>query len=261
MSFGLALTSLDFPVGHATIPEGGRVLIGFDFNRTPMIRTAQPRFLVPSLELAPLVGATVSATQLFFRNIITRPDMSYELLPGRTGVSSSSNSNVATLSLPEFFPPPSPGGLEDAGLDIDVSFLPDDPLADCGSVTFDQIYAVADYMLPPSSGAHDLPGSTSDSALQNRSLRGLVLGRVDRVMDGEEEQILVDNWWRIYAPAGSADMELPSQVSPFSSGEEVRMTLWGSEFSVPFDFDLFPFNQILRGQSSEVEDGWQLVVP
>jgi hypothetical protein len=261
MSFGLALTSIDFPVGHATIPEGGRVLIGFDFNRTPLIRQTEPRFLVPSLDLAALAGATVSVTQLFFRNIVTRPDMSYELLPGRTGVSSTSSSNVATMNLPEFVPPPSPSGLADAGLNIKVSFVPDDPEADCGTVTFDHIYAVADYMLLPSAGTHDLPGSTSDTVLQSRSLRGLELGRVDRVMDGDEEQILVDNWWRIYAPPGNASFELPSQVSPFSSGEEVRMTYWGSEFSVPFDYDLFSPNQIIRGQTSEVEDGWQLVVP
>ncbi|HUU04030.1 MAG TPA: hypothetical protein VM425_21515 [Myxococcota bacterium] len=260
-AFGLALTALDFAPGSQAVPEGGRAIIGFDFNRTPFAYQREPKFLVPPLDSPALSGASLNMTQLFLRNMVTRPDMSYELLPGRLGSSATSSSQVTVLQMPALLTPPVLDALPDAGMDITVHFVPNDALAGCASVTFDQIYALAQQMLAPAAGTHDFSTNLSEADLSTSAVRGIVLGKVDRVVDGDKEQILSDDWWRVYAPSGTTTFDLPAAASPFSSGSEIRVTLWGSQFRAPFDFDLFPVARLLAGQVSEVEDGWQLMVP
>jgi len=261
-SFGLALAALDFPIGHATFPEGGRAVVGFNFNRTPFAYDGEPKFLIPSLDVPVLNGASIAMTQLFLRNIVAGADLSYELMPGKIGVWAASSSNVASLNLPGFLSPPAPSGLPEAGLEISVSFIAEDPYAGCGSVVFDKIYAIAKGLLAPQSGSHDFPASTSESDMQNDALLGLSLQRVDRIIVDEKEQVLSDSLWRIYAPSGTTSITLPSGAgNPFSSGNQVRLSFWGSDFATPFDFNLFPTNMILYGQISEASDGWDLVVP
>jgi len=260
-AFGLALAALDFAPGSQSVPEGGRAIIGFDFNRTPYSYQREPKFLVPPLGSPALAGASVNMTQLFVRNLVTKPDMSYELLPGRLGSSAISSTQVPVLQMPALLTPPERDALPDAGMDITVHFVPNDALAGCSSVTFDQIYALAQQMLIPAAGSQDFSTHLSEANLATSAVRGIILGKVDRVVDGDKEQSLSDGWWRVYAPAGTTTFDLPAALSPFSSGSEIRVTLWGSKFRAPFDFDLFPVTRLLTGQISEVEDGWQLIVP
>lgn len=261
-AFGLALAALDFAPGSQAVPEGGRAIIGFDFNRTPFAYNQNPKFLVPPLDTPSLSGASLNMTQLFVRNLVTLPDMSYDLLPGRLGSSASSGSQVSSLQMPALQTPPDYQALPDAGMKIAVHFVPDDQYAGCASVTFDQIYALAKQMLEPAAGSQNFSTSLSEANLSTSGVRGIVLSRVDRLVDSDNnQQILSDDWWRVYAPTGTASFDLPAAASPFASGSEVRMTLWGSNFKVPFDFDLFPVDKLLTGQISESEDGWQLMVP
>jgi hypothetical protein len=255
-SYGLALASLDFPRGHARLPDGGRVVVGFDFNRTPLYGSPNPAFLVPPLESTG--GAALRAEQLFLRHVPTMPDGNCATMTGRLGAAAVRDGSVTMLELPPFLPPPDPGLLPDAGLHTRVTLIPLDPFAECGSVTAEKIYAVATGMLEPQSG-NALPGEVSAPVLPHNALKGLLLGRVDRDLAGGAAY--QDRWWRIYAPPGAVSISIPPEVSPFSSGQEVWVTPWSASFNTPFDYDLFVPDRVLGPKAAYSEDSWALIVP
>ena len=62
--YGLALVALDVPEGNSKLPEGGRVGVSFNFNRTPMSMETEPLFLFPDLADNGLTGTTNQAPQI-----------------------------------------------------------------------------------------------------------------------------------------------------------------------------------------------------
>ncbi len=71
----------------------------------------------------------------------------------------------------------------------------------------------------------------------------------------------MDPAWRVYAPPGVSQFELPQSPWPFSSGQEILLTFWAGAFGSDLDYDLFPPRRILTGETAESEDGWFLQVP
>lgn len=256
--YGLAMVSLDFPPGHAAMPAGGRVGIGFDFNRTPFSTNLEPSFLVPALEQGSLQGASLTVTQMFVRKIEALDDMSYMIMPGTTGVATTMGSNTSTIALPPMLPLPAPDSLADAGFEVHVTFEAEDPTVWPDPV-IERVYTTITGMVPPSAGTHDLPASVSFTASPDAGMVGLVLSEIHRVQDSNDA--LRDPQWRIYARAGTTDIELPADVGPFASGDEVWLRFWSSGFEVPFDFDLFPTELLLTGQKQNAEDSYAVVVP
>ena len=252
-SYGVVLLSLDFLEGHAKLPDGGRIIVGFDFYRTPLSEAPDPRFLVPDPESTG--GASVNAAQLLVRYVTTAPDQSYTTMTGHLGASARSDNPVGYLELPPLLPPPDPGQLPDAGFEVKVGLVPDDPFADCDSVTFEKVYAVATSMREPS-GAHALPATPGESGLAESDLKGLLLSLV--VRDPAEAAAYADPLWRIYAPASTTSFELPAESSPFADGQEVWLQFWGGGFTVPFDYDLFPIDMVLQGREMSTDDTWAL---
>lgn len=252
-SYGLNLAALDFPQGHDKLPAGGRVLIGFNFNRTPIAAEPNPRYLVPPL--GSTGGAALSAVQLLVRYITTMPDGSYVSMTGHMGASARRASSVSMLELPAFMPPIDPGALPDAGFKVKVSIIPEDVFAECGSVVAEKTYAVATGMQEPQA-SHALPASPSESGLTAAGLKGLVLTRVD--WDQAEGAAYRDPMWRVYAPAGTTSFAIPQSQSPFTAGQEIWLQFWGGSFDAPFDFDLFPTDMLLRQQTVSADDDWAL---
>ena len=252
-SYGLNLVALEFPEGHAKLPDGGRVLIGFNFNRTPTTTDANPKYLVPPLSATG--GAAVGVVQLLVRYISTMPDGSYVSMTGHMGASARRDNSVSILELPPFMTPVDPGQLPDAGFEIKVNIVPVDPFAECASVVAEKTYAVATGMIEPQA-SHALPNSPSETGLTGAGLKGLLLTRVD--WDQAEGAAYQDPMWRVYAPAGTTTFALPQAQSPFAAGHEVWLQFWGGSFDTPFDYDLFPTDMILKQQTVSAEDGWAL---
>jgi hypothetical protein len=251
--YGLAAAALDFPPGHTALPEGGRVFVGFNFNRTPLSEQPSPRFLVPNLEANSLQGARINIVQTFMRNIIALPDGAFDMLPGYLGATTLLSSNAAQAQLSDFLPLLSPQNVPDAGLTVEVTFLAQDPTRFPPELT--RTYAEAMDILVPQAGIHDLPGTVEFVADPNHDLISLVLGKVDRV----GRDIVVDHWWRIYIPAATTSITLPAEVSPFITGDEVWVQFQASSFRVPFDFDLFPAEMILRQKAASSADSYALI--
>jgi hypothetical protein len=257
--YGLALTAMDVPAGNDKLPEGGRVGAGFDFNITPLNTNLEPVFLIPDLVDNNLTDTVIQAAQLYLRNVTTLPDGSYQELPGRLGVAAGSGSNTATLPLPEVLPLLEPDSIPDAGMDVKVTFVTDDPTV-CPPV-LTRTYTAAANMRAPQAGTHDLPATAGFTSTSAHELVGLTLARVDRVQPGQTEYEIVDSWWRIYAPPATASITLPASADPFSTGVEVWLGFWASAFKVPFDFSLFTTSQILTGQQSHTKDDYALIAP
>jgi len=257
--YGLALVAMDVPAGNDKLPEGGRVGVGFNFNRTPISMETDPVFLVPDLAGNNLTGAVIQAAQIYLRNVTTLPDGSYEELPGRLGASAKSSSNTAQISLPEVLPLIEPVGIPDAGVDVRVTLVTDDPTV-CPPV-IERSYSAAVNMREPQSGQHNLPSTVGYAVSAEHELAGLTLARVDRVQPNQAEYEIVDLWWRIYAPVETTSITLPASANPFSPGTEVWLGFWGSAFEVPFDFNLFNNGMILTGQKACTKDDYALIAP
>lgn len=260
--YSLSLMTLEFPVGHASLPEGGRIPIGFDFNRTPY-HYHEPTFLIPSLKSTGLSGTKLAAHQIFLRNKRSTVDIRNFPVPGKLAVSSTSMSDTGSLYLPGFFQQPTIASLPDAGLDVKVVFEAEDPTVWPDPV-FERVYAVADGLGDPRPGVNDLPGVLTFSGLADGEMIGLVVSRVDRAevwIDEEEEEkmevFLVDPLWRIYAPKGTMSISLPE----ISAGDKVWITPWTGSYDLPFDYDLFLTDQILGRQATYAEDSYALIVP
>jgi hypothetical protein len=155
--------------------------------------------------------------------------------------------------------PPTGGGLPDAGFNVMVTFVPDDPVAPCNSVTFERAYAVATQM---KAGSAAMPGSVDASDLPAENLVGLSLSQIDRVENADGLKFTVkDTSWRIYAPPGTASISIPAAASPFSTGQEVWLTVYGAAFDRPFDYDLFPLDLVTTRQVVQSEDSFSLTAP
>jgi hypothetical protein len=260
--YSLSVLTLEFPVGHASLPEGGRIPIGFDFNRTPD-HYHEPAFLYPSLESLGLSGASLVAHQVFLRNRRSTVDKRNFPVPGKLGVSSASMSDVGSLDLPGFIRQPAVDALPDAGLDLKVVFVTEDPTV-WPDPAVERVYAVTDGLGDPLVGVNDLPGVLNLSSSAGGELIGVVVSRVDRAevwIDEEEtekkEVVLVDPLWRIYAPGGTMSIPLP----PLSDMDTVWVAPWTSSVDGPFDYDLFLTHQVLGRQSAYTRDGYALIVP
>ena len=257
--YGLALTALDFPRGHMKFPDGGRIITGFNLNRTPISAQTNPVFLMPQVDLSG--GVAISGVQLALRYMKTKIDGSYEPVEGRLGSFADSTIPVTALSLPPMITPPTGGGLPDAGMNVLITFIPDDPIADCNSVTFKRVYAVASQLKAPAGGS-SVPATVDGSDLPADKLVGLILSRVNRVTsDAGLVYTVKDNSWRIYAPPETTSISIPAAASPFTAGEEIWLSVFSAGFDVPFDFDLFPVDLITARQVVESEDSWALVAP
>jgi hypothetical protein len=261
--YSLSLMTLEFPVGHVSLPDGGRIPIGFDFNRTPD-HYHEPTFLVPSLKSTGLSGTNVTAYQVFLRNKRSTIDGRNFPVPGKLGVSRTSMSNVGSMYLPGFFQQPTVDPLPDAGLDVKVFFEAENPTVWPDPI-FERVYAMADGLGDPRPGINDLPGVLTLSGLADGEIIGLVVNRVDRgeVWIDEEERekkevFLVDPTWRIYAPKGTTSIILPQM----STGDKVWITTWvSSSTGGPLDYDLFLTDQILGRQAAYAEDSYALIAP
>jgi len=255
--YGLALTGIDFPPGHMTVPDGGRIITGFNLNRTPISAQTNPVFLMPQIDMSG--GVAYSGVQLAIRYLKTKIDGSYEPMEGRAGSFADSSKPVASLDLPPMIAPPAGSGLTDAGLNVMINFVPDDPTAGCASVSIKRAYAVATQL---KNGTANLPGSVNSSGLTTGELVGVALSRINRVTDAEDNVYTVkDPSWRIYAPPGTASIAIPASASPFAAGEEIWLTVFEAGFDRPFDYDLFPVDLVTTRQTVQSEDSWSLKAP
>jgi hypothetical protein len=257
--YGLALVALDVPEGNDKLPEGGRVGVCFNFNRTPMSMESEPLFLIPDLANNNLTGTDIQAAQIYMRNVTTLQDGSYEELPGKLGASKASSSNVGDIRLPEVVPLVDAPNIPDAGLDVKVTFVTNNPTVCPPVVT--RSYSAAVNVRAPQAGSHDLPATMGYTPAAEHELAGLTLSRVDRVQPGQVEYEIVDSWWRVYAPVATTSITLPASADPFSAGTEVWLGFWGSAFEIAFDFDLFNNAMILAGQKASTKDDYALIAP
>jgi hypothetical protein len=257
LPYGLSLSSFDFPRGHTDVPGGGRILVGFNLNRTPLSAQASPTFLSPSMELTG--GTRVSAVQIAIRYLMTQADGSYMPMEGAVSAFGSSETLVRDLYLPPFLNLPGGSGLTDAAFKVWVTFVPVDPIADCASVSFKRTYAVVTGLKAPAGGTN-LPATVPAGDLAPDGLVGVKVNWVNRVTVDETEYASRDNAWRIYAPSGTTDIQLPAAANPIPSGEEAWVTIFASHIPY-FDFDLFPTEGLLSRQMSHTQDSWAVVVP
>jgi hypothetical protein len=255
--YGLALTALDFPPGHSALPEGGRVLIGYNFNRTPVSEQLSPKFLVPNLADNGLTGATINTVQLFMRNITTLPDGTLDCLPGYLSTTVSATSNAAELQLADFTPLLDPPNMPDAGLTVKVTFVTDNPSQ--FPPDLQKTHAEVQDIPAPTAGTHDLSVSVTFTVDPSHALIGLLLHKTDRLPDTGKQ--IVDRWWRIFAPPSTTSITLPASANPFASGDEVWLELFGASFDVPFDFDLFNPKLITKKQATHTKDSYALIKP
>lgn len=256
--YGLSLAALDLPPGYGSRAAGARVVLGFGFHHTPRAAHPAPRLFHPPLSLTDLQGASLTAGQLALRGFVTIDDGSYRSVPGGQGVAARKSAVSPSLVLPGWVPPGPlaelPSGPRDAGLEVTIRFDPEDPLAECEQTRFEHITAVATGLAEPAGGTHQLPDNLAPDTWPEGTLTSVLLARVDRV--GEAR--LVDPFWRIYAPAGTTAVALP-QDTGLPAGTEIRVRALRGSFSSPFEYDLFPVELILRGQTRIVSEAYAVV--
>jgi hypothetical protein len=255
----LSIGALDFPEGHAALPEGGRVIVGFDFNQTPILNEDTPGVLVPSLGLPALQGASMTVAQLNMRNVVYMPDDNFGTPPGKLGTAAVTDLVAGSIDLYPFMAPEALGPQFDAGFDVEVIFMPKDSTVWPYPV-MNRVYAEATRVNSPMNALPPpvLPSAITLSNLPDGNLRSVVISGVDR--DGDYYGFR-DPLWRIYTPASTTIIPFTDDANPFSSGEEVWVSLEKSGFDVPFDYDLFPVDLILRQQAVYSEDSYALIVP
>jgi hypothetical protein len=244
--YGITLAAFDLPPGHALFPDGGRVLLGFDFNHHRNRPGQNARFLVPLEAMSE--GVAFSATQLFFRNFGAP---GWLMAADRWDSVCCPMDLPAVFSLPELQAPP-----EDTGLTVDVTFVAEDPTMRPDDPDFELLRVYAEGTGMNTAGAGGLPMTLTESTLHEEVLKGVVLSRADYV--GEDTYL--DNWWRIYVPEGTTEIPLPAGVSPFAAGDSVWVTPWGCAFEGPFRYDLFPIEVLLGHKALCSEDSYAAVI-
>jgi hypothetical protein len=256
--YGLSIAALDFPEGHGTLPEGGRVIVGIDFGQTLLSHEDAPGILVPRLDLPALQGASLTVARLNMRNVVYTPDTNFGTPPGKLGTSAVTDSVSSSIDLHPLMAPESLGPEFDAGMDIEVIFMPEDSTV-WPNPAMKRVYAEVKKLKSPLTAMPPriLPPSITLSNLPDGTLRSVVLSKVDR--EGNYYGVR-DPQWRIYAPAGTTTIPVSGNASPFSTGEEVWVSIEKAGFDVPFDYDLFPVDLILRGQVTHSEDSYALTV-
>ena len=253
--YGVSLTALDVPAGHADIPEGGRVFVGFEFDRCATHQNVGAEHLVPVEALDGTV--MLSATQMYFRNL-RRTDLGpFWEIPGYLTAQDRWAVMPATATLPPFTTMPSlDSPPPDAGLSVEVVFDPEDPTVWPDPV-WKRVFAQAIGLTMPQAAANPMTYELAESALTGEDLKGVLLGKVDY----EAAITWVDPWWRVYVPAGTTSITLPAWESPFGSGDCVWVTPFGAGFGQAFDYDLFPTDILLGPMSQYSEDSWAVIVP
>jgi hypothetical protein len=228
------------------------VVVGLGFNRTPETANPGPEFLVPGLGNNGLDGVAIAASQLLYRNVHIALDGDFEVLPGVLGAVGAARSNVSELQLESFLPFLEMSGIDDVGMDVKVTFVAENPTV--FPPTLSRTYLEALGFRQPGHGTHELPYTIGLSPDASHDLIGLVVERVNQVE--RNRQPVVDPLWRIYIPPDATSITIPATVSPFNGREEIRVTPWASSFRVPFDFDLFPTDLILRYRSAYSRDSY-----
>ncbi|MFC1654665.1 hypothetical protein ACFL2F_02565 [Myxococcota bacterium] len=253
--YGLGLAALDVPIGNADLPEGGRVFIGFDFNRCPTSKKLTADFLVP---VEAMDGSVMlSATQMYFRNLLRTDLGPFWEIPGFLTAQDRWTVMPATATLPPFTTMPSLDPLPpDAGLSVDVTFVPVDSTVWPDPV-WQRVYARAIGLRMPQAVANPMTYDLTETTLTGEALKGVVLSKVDYAA----AITWVDPWWRVYVPAGTTNIALPAGDSPFGSGDYVWITPFGAGFGVPFDYNLFPTDVLLGPFSQYSEDSYAVIVP
>ncbi len=260
--YGLALVTADVPSGHRFFSEGGRMILGFQFNISPLSSDTSPSFLIPSMEV---MGATqLGAVQKYFRNIFWLPDKTYQVLAGSTSASRVSKDDVSSIVLPDFpFFSTLTAEQIDAGLEVEVWFEPKDPTAPCQSMEYKRTWATANSMLEPGAQHNLLSPDLVIEGLPAENLAVIQIAKVDRVDPDQDGKIdsLLDNQWLVFVPPASTTVTLPMDNSPFSSGDEIRLRIKNASTGAPYDHDLFPAGLILRGQTAMTSDAYELIAP
>jgi hypothetical protein len=206
--------------------------------------------------------------QSYFRNAKPIPDGRYQAIPGRLTTQTSRRSISNELQIPGFLSTPIQSSVLDAGLEVKVVFVPEDPTI-WPNPNIKRVYSMAEKMNSPIPGTHDLPGTLNISLPLESELTGIVVSRVDRAdvhtegdyWDWEGTLVIEDPLWRFYAPAGTISISLPPEFNPFTNGNEVWVTPWSASFSTPFEYDLFFTDQILGHMSSYSLDSYAVVAP
>ena len=266
-NIGLTLAGLEFSEGHSELPEGGLVIVGFDFHRTTD-HNRKPRFFIPSFQANDLEGASLVISQSYLRNAKSIPDGRCQSIPGQLAVTSALGSIPETLTMPDFLPMPAQSSVPDAGLEVTVVFIPEDPSVWPNPV-LERTYSVAEKMSDQLSSANELPETLLLSISPESELTGLVLSKVDRAYldiddsrwDWDQPLVITDPLWRIYAPAGTTSIHLQPEFSPFSSADEVWVMPSASSFATPFEYDLLLDDQIIWQQTSYSQDSYATIVP
>jgi hypothetical protein len=260
LPYGMAALVADLPVGHARLPAGGRLVLGFQFNISPASSDTRPQFLLPAF--ASLGAERLSMVQRTFRNVVWLDDGTYASLPGAVSAVQTARGDVRRFDLAAYRPWPALPAAQDAGLQVRLSFEPVDPTAACDQMEYRRVTANARRLLQPQAGSHDLGAAVTLAGAPAGGLAGLELARVERndpAGDGDVEAV-VDRLWRIYHPAAAESIALPAAADPFAPGQEVWLTPFSAGFSVPYDHDLLPPALIRERAVSRASDSYALIV-
>jgi hypothetical protein len=189
--------------------------------------------------------------------VIQTPSGENRRMTGRLATVASARSNVVSMEFPAVLNVVDLEGVPDAGFDVGVAFIPEDP-TEWPDPVLTRSYSVVRTMQDPEAGVHDLPETVTFTASPESEMIGLVISRVDC---GEEWNtlFLADPWWRIYAPPGTQVIDLPSQHNPFSPGDQVWLSPVQCSLDAPYEYDLFPTGQLPGHQISCSEDGYALI--
>lgn len=256
LPYGLAVTTLDFPAGSGFMPDGGRALIGFNYNFTSVSRNASPVFLLPDPQNPALAGAQMSAAQVLVRSLNQLSDGSYTQSPGYLSARGTAALGAASLPLPPLLTLPALDTSLDAGLSALVMFAVTDPTVFPPEIL--RAYALLSQLLAPTAA---LPSPLAPTWPAGHHLTGVVFSRVNRLGQGEAEDAVLDPLWRVYAPPGSATLAPPAARSPFAPGDEVWAAPFAAIFAGDFDYDIFDPARLGRGMRQQASEGFAFTAP
>jgi hypothetical protein len=254
--YGLSIATLDFPPQSPFLPDGGRALIGFNYNFTSVSRDAAPTFFMPDPQNPLLAGARISTAQVMVRNLSQFPDGSYSQCPGYASTRASAAIGASSIALPPLLPVPALAPALDSGLTADVLFSVVDPTVFPPQIL--RAYAIFSRLLPPAT-ALSLPLSPTWPA--GHHLTGVLFSRVNRIGENAAEDAVLDPLWRVYAPADAASLAPPAARSPFAPGVEVWAAPFAAIYAGGFDFDIFDPERLRKGMSQQAADGYAFTAP
>lgn len=254
--YGLAVTTLDFSAGSSFMPDGGRALIGFNYNFTSVSRNGAPVFLLPDPQNPALAGAQMSAAQVLVRNLNQLADGSYTQSPGYLSARGTAALGASSLALPPLLTLPALDVSLDAGFSALVMFAVTDPTVFPPEIL--RAYALFSRLLPPATA---LPSPMAPAWPEGRHLTGVLFSRVNRLGQGEAEDAVLDPLWRVYAPPGATALAPPAARSPFAPGDEVWAAPFAAVFAGDFDYDIFDPERLIRGMRQQACEGYAFTAP